>query len=140
MQIRENYARKFQIPNVEVIHASSKVELETPNGELINLLFEAGVNVLLTCDKNIFYQQNRKTLPISVITIFTRNTRVEALANYVPEISSLLMSSLEKRFYCAGIVHEKRTDQERILTEEGKALYPADSTYHNKAKIVEPDG
>lgn len=135
MQMDESYVDKLKIPTVEIMHASNKVEGDTPNGGLIKLLSEAGIDVLLTCDTNMFHQQNRETLPLSVITIFTHNNKVKTLENYVAELSSLLRSSLENRFYCAGIKNEKRTKQERILLKECGALYPKDSTYHNKTKI-----
>lgn len=134
MQIPSGFERLFKIREVQVFHAASKFRRQTRNGELLHLLSADGAGVLLTCDNDLFYQQNYKTLPLAVITIFTADTHMKTLQTYLPEISSLLASSLEKRFYCAGVQHPKRKEQEKILLNEYRALYPADSIFHNQRK------
>ena len=59
------------------------------NGKLLALAatrFEA----FITADRKLEFQQNLATLPIAVVVLFVRRTRVDAIAPLVPELLKLL--------------------------------------------------
>ena len=59
------------------------------NGKL--LAFAATrFDVFLTADRNIEYQQNLTALPIAVVILVVRRTRIQAIAPLVPELLKLL--------------------------------------------------
>ena len=59
------------------------------NGKLLALA--AGeVDVLLTADKGMEYQQNLVSLPVSILIVLARSNRIEDLAAAVPAILSAL--------------------------------------------------
>ena len=47
-------------------------------------------DVFLTADRNLEYQQNLSTLPIAVIVLFVRRTRMQAIEPVIPELLKLL--------------------------------------------------
>ena len=59
------------------------------NGKLLALA-ATRFDVFLTADRNLEYQQNLSTLPIAVIVLFVRRTRVQAIEPSIPELLKLL--------------------------------------------------
>ena len=59
------------------------------NGKLLALA-AARYDVFLTADRNLEYQQNLATLPIAVVVLFVRRTRVQAIEPLIPELLKLL--------------------------------------------------
>ena len=47
-------------------------------------------DVLLTADRNIEYQQNLSTLPLSILVLVTRSNRLEVVEPLVPDILKAL--------------------------------------------------
>jgi hypothetical protein len=59
------------------------------NGKLLALA--AGVfDAFVTADRNLEHQQNLATLPIAVIVLRVRTTRIQAIQPIVPELLKLL--------------------------------------------------
>ncbi len=54
------------------------------NGRRLTLA-AAGFDVFLTADRNLEYQQNLSTLPMAVVVMFVRRTRLQAIEPLVPE-------------------------------------------------------
>lgn len=50
----------------------------------------ARYDVFVTADRNLEYQQNIATLPIAVVVLFVRRTRVQAIVPVIPELLTLL--------------------------------------------------
>ncbi len=59
------------------------------NGKLLALA-AAQYDVFLTADRNLEYQQNLAALPIAVVVLFVRRTRVQAIEPLIPELLKLL--------------------------------------------------
>lgn len=59
------------------------------NGRLLALA-AARYDVFVTADRNLEYQQNIATLPIAVVVLFVRRTRVQAIVPVIPELLTLL--------------------------------------------------
>jgi predicted nuclease of predicted toxin-antitoxin system len=59
------------------------------NGKLLALAADR-FDVLLTADRNLEHQQNLSALPVSVVVLFVRRTRVQAIEPLVPELLKLL--------------------------------------------------
>ena len=85
--VHEQVAEFF--PSQEVTTAAEMGWAGLTNGEL---LAEASpeFDVLVTTDKNIRYQQNLGKLPIAVIELNSRDTRIEALELLAPYVLKAL--------------------------------------------------
>ena len=59
------------------------------NGKLLALA-ATQFNVFVTADRNIEYQQNLATLPIAIVVLMLRRTRIQAIEPLVPELIRLL--------------------------------------------------
>jgi len=69
------------------------------NGELLTLAAEHGFDALITADKNMEYQQNSESLPLTVIVMAPLFNRFSDLVPLVPTVVSILESSSAKNFY-----------------------------------------
>jgi hypothetical protein len=65
------------------------------NGELLARA-TSQFDVLLTADQNLPYQQNLDRLPIAVVVIAAKNSRIETLRALVPRLLAAL-SSIQPR-------------------------------------------
>ena len=59
------------------------------NGKLLALA-ATKFDVFITADRNLEHQQNLSTLPIAVVVLFVRRTRVHAIEPLIPELQRLL--------------------------------------------------
>lgn len=59
------------------------------NGKLL-VLAATRFDVFLTADRNIEYQQNLSTLPVAVVVLLVRRTRIQSITPLVPELLRLL--------------------------------------------------
>jgi predicted nuclease of predicted toxin-antitoxin system len=59
------------------------------NGKLLELA-ASRFDVFLTADRNIEYQQNLAKLPVAVVVLVVRSTRIQAIEPVVPELLKLL--------------------------------------------------
>ena len=66
-----------------------------------NLLHAASVrfDVFITSDKNLEYQQHTGTLPLPVITIYTKGNMWEDIEPVIPKLQALLSAPLTIKFY-----------------------------------------
>jgi hypothetical protein len=60
------------------------------NGELLALMIEAGLEVLLTVDQGIYYQQNLQSATVAVIALSAKTNRLVDLLPLVPEVLTTL--------------------------------------------------
>jgi hypothetical protein len=80
-----------------VLHARDVGWRHLLNGALIAQA-AARFDVLVTTDKNIRNEQNLDKLPISVLELNTRFTRIEDLRTLSPYLENALAACLEYRF------------------------------------------
>lgn len=66
------------------------------NGELLKVAADADFGALITMDGNLQYQQNRATLPCSVVLLKARSNAMVHLEPLIPELLRSL-SSLQPR-------------------------------------------
>ena len=59
------------------------------NGKLLALA-ATKFDLFLTADRNLEHQQNLSALPIAVVVLFVRRTRVQAIEPLIPELLRLL--------------------------------------------------
>lgn len=64
------------------------------NGELLKLMLEEEFDVLFTFDKNLQFQQNFQTYPITVIVLNAEDNAYLTLRNLVSKIKQLLRKPL----------------------------------------------
>ena len=69
----------------------------TKNGKLLALA-ATEFDALITFDKNMQYQQNMSTLPLSIIVLNASSNEVEFLAPLVPKLEIALATMLPKSF------------------------------------------
>ena len=61
----------------------------TKNGRLLSLA-ATQFDVFLTADRNLEFQQNLATLPMAVVVLVCRRTRIQNIAPMIPELLRLL--------------------------------------------------
>ena len=91
---------KQLFPSHEVKTVRDMGWAEYKNGKLLAAA-GAEFDVFLTIDKNIKYQQNLDTLPVSIVMILATNNRYETLALCVSEIERVLLN-LKPNVFSSG--------------------------------------
>ncbi|MBC7571256.1 MAG: DUF5615 family PIN-like protein [Spirosoma sp.] len=69
------------------------------NGKLMTLCVENGVDILLTIDKNLQYQQNLDKYPVTVVVLNSFSSKVEDLALFIPSFDAQVGSFERHRAY-----------------------------------------
>jgi len=69
------------------------------NGKLMTLCVENGVDILLTIDKNLQYQQNLDKYPVTVVVLNSFSSKVEDLAALIPSFERQVASFEWHRAY-----------------------------------------
>ena len=69
----------------------------TKNGKLLALA-ATEFDALITVDKNMQYQQNLTTLPLSIIVLNARSNEIEFLVPFVPKLELALLTMVPKSF------------------------------------------
>jgi hypothetical protein len=55
------------------------------NGELMKACVESRFNIVLTIDKNLQFQQNLDKYPLAIVVSNSKNSKLEALLEFLPE-------------------------------------------------------
>ena len=69
----------------------------TKSGKLLALA-AVGFDALITVDKNMQYQQNLSTLPLSIVVLNARSNEIEFLVPFVPKLELALSNILPRSF------------------------------------------
>ena len=69
----------------------------TKNGQLLALA-ATEFDALITVDKNMQYQQNLSTLPLSIVVLNARSNEIEFLVPFVPKLELALLNILPRSF------------------------------------------
>lgn len=85
------------------------------NGALLRRAAE-GFDLFVTVDRNIFFQQNPKSLLIPVIIIHSKSNKLADLKPFIPRLLNLLTQKLDKTIHHVGA----RLDEEHIDTADGR--------------------
>lgn len=78
------------LPGHEVQHVQGLAWQDLRNGELINAAEEAGFDVVVTCDRNMSYQQNIRSRRISIMVLNSLFLKLEYVAPLAPKVQQLL--------------------------------------------------
>ena len=62
------------------------------NGDLLKLAASSGYDALVSADKNMAYQQDRQSLPLSVVVLHVTRLRLEELVPLLPKALEKLRS------------------------------------------------
>jgi hypothetical protein len=60
------------------------------NGELLQLMNQAGFTILLTADQNLRYQQNLQQAGVAVVVMVAQSNRLPDLLPLIPSVCSTL--------------------------------------------------
>lgn len=60
------------------------------NGELLQLMTQAGLTILLTADQNLRYQQNLQQAGVAVVVMVAPSNRLSDLVPLIPSVRSAL--------------------------------------------------
>ena len=96
-QLISSFPEEFEVTTVQQMGWTG-----TENGELLTLGAENEFAVLVTADKGIEYQQDPKSLPITVVVLSAHRTRVQDLQPLIPGLLGLLSKRLELKVYHVG--------------------------------------
>ena len=91
-----------QLPGHEVATVRSAGWSGVKNGKL-PALAASRFDVFVTADRNLEYQQNLATLPIAVVVLAVRRTRIEAIEPLVPELLVLLNQLAPRTLRTIGV-------------------------------------
>lgn len=69
------------------------------NGNLLKLAAEHNFDALVTADRGFEYQQNKQSLPVTVVILKSARTRLLELAPLVPLVVDLLKQNVAKGVY-----------------------------------------
>ncbi len=93
---------RFLNSNHEVVTLRDIEWMGKKNGELIKLMQTNGFNVLLTNDKNMYYQQNMNELRIAILNINTKTNRytdiLEKISLIKDKLNEIETSILNSRY------------------------------------------
>ena len=67
------------------------------NGELLQLMADAGFTLFVTVDRNMPYQQNSRNLPLQIVVLRAKNNRRETLRKLLPKIFIQLRENEKKQ-------------------------------------------
>lgn len=62
------------------------------NGELLQAMTETGIEILITVDKNLHYQQNLEKYSVQVVVLLTYDNRYKTLASKISLIESAIVN------------------------------------------------
>ena len=88
-----------QLPDGYVVdHVQQKGWEGIKNGELLELAAADGYDAMFSVDKNVSYQQNDRTMPISVVVLHVYKLRIADLLPLIPHAIERLRESPEPAF------------------------------------------
>jgi hypothetical protein len=82
----------------DVKHASEVGMSQLSNGNLLKSAAQMGFDVLLTVDQHIRYQHNLESLPLAVLELNTRDSRLPALEAMAAYFEAALSATTQHRF------------------------------------------
>jgi len=92
--LRKSFSSNFEVTTVSGLGWQSK-----SNGELLSAMASEGIQILVTADRNLRFQQNLSRYGITVAILITYDTRIEALLSILPKIEEALRGISEDQEY-----------------------------------------
>lgn len=88
--LKNDFSAEFEVTTV---HDRGWASLK--NGHLLAAMTEAGIEYLLTVDKNLQHQQNLEKYPVKLVVIRTFDNRYKLLKTLVPKVEEALKNMPE---------------------------------------------
>ena len=100
-------------PQLQVFTIKDKKWQGTLNGELLRLLIKDKIDIFITNDKNLRYQQKLNELDLIIIEVNTKGNQYDLTAPVIVEINKFLFSNkfrqqLKKRKKTLYIIWQKK--------------------------------
>ncbi len=86
-KLKYRFSSAFAVLTVSDLGWQSK-----QNGELLSAMLEEQIQVLITADKNLRFQQNLEKIGICVVILMTTDNRYESVKEFVIPIEELLLA------------------------------------------------
>jgi len=83
--LKQCFSERFSVTTVPDLGWQSK-----QNGELLAAIDAEGIEFLITADRNLRFQQNLDRFRVRLVVIVSRDTRLKALADRIPEIETAI--------------------------------------------------
>jgi predicted nuclease of predicted toxin-antitoxin system len=95
-QLKNLFSSDFKIYTVYQLKWQSK-----KNGELLSAMSSKGIEILMTTDRNLEFQQNLDKYPIQFVILITYDNRLKSLKPTIPFIETELskLTSTDKILY-----------------------------------------
>ncbi len=93
-KLKYRFSSNFSVQTVSDLGWQGK-----QNGELISSMIQEQLQVLITSDKNLRFQQNLENLNICVVILMTKDNRYETVKDFVLDIEELLLSNSTFSYY-----------------------------------------
>jgi predicted nuclease of predicted toxin-antitoxin system len=77
----------------EIWTVREKSWLGKKNGELLRLMTEDKFELFITVDKNLPYQQNLKSIPLTIVVLRAKDNRYKTLRLLIPKIFLTMLES-----------------------------------------------
>ncbi|CAN5319822.1 hypothetical protein BH20ACI2_BH20ACI2_15140 [soil metagenome] len=87
-QLAGFFSSKVSVTSVPDLGWQSK-----KNGELLSAMESEGIEILITADRNLRFQQNLKKFSVLVVVIKTFDVRLKALAGSVSKIEKVILEN-----------------------------------------------
>ena len=102
-QLRAHFPTAFNVRTVRQMGWAG-----SENGRLLELAADRGFDALITADQGIEYQHNLDELPIAVVVMIARRTRLQELRSLVPQVVQL-SGSWQRKIYSVRDQAESRS-------------------------------
>lgn len=86
-RLKNHFSAELDITSVPDLSWQSK-----KNGELLSAMKEEGIDILLTSDRNLRFQQNLADAGVQVVIIIAFDNRLKALINSIEKIESVILA------------------------------------------------
>jgi predicted nuclease of predicted toxin-antitoxin system len=93
-KLKYRFSSNFSVQTVSDLGWQGK-----QNGELLSSMIQEELQVLITSDKNLRFQQNLENLNICVVILMTKDNRYETVKDFVIHIEELLLSNSTFSYY-----------------------------------------
>ncbi len=84
-QLKKEFGREHQVFTVRDLDWSG-----IKNGALLGLMVSRGIQVLVTLDRSIPYQQNLDKFPVLILVLHAHSNHIREVKPFMPQISTLL--------------------------------------------------
>ena len=101
-RLKNYFSAEFDVTSVPDLGWQSK-----KNGELLAAMDESGIDILLTADRNLRFQQNPEKFSAMVAVVVAHDIRLKNLIGFMKEIETrLLDANVSKKIFEIDLRHK----------------------------------